>query len=79
MAKSYHVTVYNTNKPDYEIDRYLTSQMRGTSVGDVKPSKQYLCQSCEEADELFEKLSQEYAVVCKFEGKHLLQARNKNK
>lgn len=79
MATNYYVTVYNTNKKDYEIDRYLTSQMRGTSIDDVKPSKQYLCQSWEEAEELFEKLSQEYNVVCKFEGKGLLQARNKNK
>lgn len=76
--KKFYVTIYNTNKPDYEIDRYLTNQMSVRSVNDVKPTKQYECANNDEATQLYEQLRLTNNVVAKFDNKYLLVVTNKN-
>lgn len=75
---NYYVTVYNTNKQDFEVDRYLTESMKVKFEGDIKPVAQYICSDWHEASALYNKLCQDNNVVAKFEGKHLLCAHNKN-
>lgn len=76
--KKFYVTIYNTNKMDFEVDRYLTTQMKRTSINDIRPTKQYLCNSYDEATALYEQLRHDNDVVAKFEGKYLLVVTNKN-
>lgn len=80
MSKAnYFVTVYNTNKPDFEIDRYLTFQMKSKSQNDIKPAEQFAFNSYEEASQHYETLRSSNNVIAKFEGNHLLIATNKNR
>ena len=77
MAKFY-VTVYNTEKPDFEIDRYLTNQMKVKSEKDIKPTHQFQCETWEQANWLYLQLRENNNVIAKFEGSSLLIVTNKN-
>lgn len=78
MAKKFYVTVYNTNKQDFEVDRYLTKSMKIKYENDIKPAEQFECSSWDEATALYNELRKNNNVVAKFEYKYLLCATNKN-
>lgn len=77
MTKFY-VTIYNTNKCDFDIDRYLTNSMKVKFENDIQPIFQYQCATYEEANFLYHILRVDNNVVAKFQGRCLLCVTNKN-
>lgn len=65
----YKVAIFNTNLPDYQIDKYLLS-----NATTIIPSNNNA-----QAHQLFEKLSSQYNVVVLFKNNKLAIATNKNK
>lgn len=78
MAKSYYVATYDTPRRDFEIDRYLTYQMKCKSPNDIKPTSQYTCTDWETATRVYEMLRETNNVIAKFEDNYLLVVTNKN-
>lgn len=65
----YKVAIFNTNLPDYQIDKYLLNN--ATTIVTSNNNTQ--------AHQIFEKLSSQYNVVVLFKNNKLAIATNKNK
>lgn len=76
--KIYWVVVYETNKPDWEINKYVNGN-KLTSEEDVAGSYYFSYRTKQDAEACYEKLKNQDNVVALFENSDLLIVTNKNK